>query len=249
MLRHKEIGSYLAKDLQGKNIETFPPSLEENVRLAIFNAGYNDKFCGKTQVVQFWEEWLKRQKNEGVTNVYRVVKPIDFTTEVLQIESYDSEKRNCGTIMVDFTINKQGKVKYIIVSDEFLYYTHFTAGEHGLRPTLETMSIEVLSPQSMKSEGDNDDNSEIDGSDEKVLQDKYYNLGLSHYRESKLARHNRFKAGRDLLRSYACLNKCPKQNKKIKDLKERISNKIISLQYFDDILGSQILEDYDNLPF
>lgn len=249
MSQHKNIACCLAKDLQSNNMATSPSLLEDNVRLAKFNAGYNDKFCGKAQVVQFWEEWLKRQKNEGVTNVYRVVKPIDFTTEVLQIESYDSERRNCGTIMVDFTINKQGKVKYIIVSDEFLYYTHFTSGEHGLRPTLDLMSIEILSPQLMKSKGDNDDNSEIDGSDEKVLQDTYYNLGLSHYRESKLSRRNRFKAGRDLLRSYACLNKCPKQNKKIKDLKERIINKIISLQYFDYVLGSQILEDYDNLPF
>lgn len=148
----KEVALSLASDLMGGCLMSFPSMLDEDVKLVIFEEKYCDKTEGKSKVVQFWNNWIEKENNLRHSHKYKVANTNTFTTEVLQIDYFDKEKRYIRSMFIDFSFDKEGRINYIFFTNESAYYGHFVSGDHGLIPTLETLFIEIISDRNYEEE-------------------------------------------------------------------------------------------------
>lgn len=148
----KEAAFSLASDLLGESLVSFPSMLDDNVNMAIFEERYCDKAEGKNSVIHYWNNWIEKEKNLRHFHIYKVAQASTFTTEVLQIDYYDQEKRYIRSIIVNFSFDKKGIINYIFFINERAYYGHFVSGHFGLLDMFETLSIDILSTRFFEEE-------------------------------------------------------------------------------------------------
>ena len=129
--------------LLGKDISSFSALLDGNTELVLYQEKSYELISGRAAVVNYWRNWIIRQKEKGLTHKFKVIRAEYFTTEALEVDFYDSSKRYCGAGLVVFAFNEQGKIERLILTSSYIYYTHFTDGKHSLLRVLECLSPHI----------------------------------------------------------------------------------------------------------
>ena len=141
--RAKETALCLGDALLGEDISSFSALLDENTELVLYEEKNYELINGRADVENYWRGWIIRQKEKGLTHKFKVIRAEYFTTEALEIDYYDSNKRYCGACLVVFAFNAQGKIERHFLTSSHIYYTHFTEGKHSLLRVLECLSPHI----------------------------------------------------------------------------------------------------------
>ncbi len=139
----KETALCLGNALLGEDISSFSALLDGNTELVLYQEKSYELISGRAAVVNYWRNWIIRQKEKGLTHKFKVIRAEYFTTEALEVDFYDSSKRYCGAGLVVFAFNEQGKIERLILTSSYIYYTHFTDGKHSLLRVLECLSPHI----------------------------------------------------------------------------------------------------------
>ena len=139
----KETALGLGNALLGEDISTFSALLHGNTELVLYQEKSYELISGRAAVVNYWRNWIIRQKEKELTHKFKVIRAEYFTTEALEVDFYDSSKRYCGAGLVVFAFNEQGKIERLILTSSYIYYTHFTDGKHSLLRVLECLSPHI----------------------------------------------------------------------------------------------------------
>lgn len=139
----KETALCLGNALLGEDISSFSALLDGNTELVLYQEKSYELISGRAAVVNYWRNWIIRQKEKELTHKFKVIRAEYFTTEALEVDFYDSSKRYCGAGLVVFAFNEQGKIERLILTSSYIYYTHFTDGKHSLLRVLECLSPHI----------------------------------------------------------------------------------------------------------
>ncbi|MBQ8703723.1 MAG: hypothetical protein IJ524_05060 [Bacteroidales bacterium] len=132
-------------------IQGFSPLLDENVVQIIYDEKYFNQFKGKLQVIQYWNNWIKKQAEQEHTHKYSIVCAKYFSSEAVQIDYYNKEKRFNGSMLVVFSFNEQEKIQRILFTRDYIYYTHFKEEKYSPLVTLESLTPNLIGLEFKKS--------------------------------------------------------------------------------------------------
>ena len=124
----------MANGLLNRDLLSFFSLLDDNVCQVLYDEKLFDKTTGKSNVEQYWSNWLKRQAEKGLTHKYKIVEAKYFSTEALEILFYNGEKRYCGAMIVVSWFNSQNRIQNILFCSEPIHYTHFLENKPTVFP-------------------------------------------------------------------------------------------------------------------
>ena len=134
----------LGKALLREELSPFSALLDEDAEQTIYAEKRFELIKGNAAIRKYWHDWIVRQKEQGLTHKFKIIRAEYFSTEALAIDYYDSSKRYCTEYLVVFHFNAQGKIQRIIFTSSRIYYTYFVEGKKDLLVTLETLSPKGL---------------------------------------------------------------------------------------------------------
>ncbi len=134
----------LGDALLNENLSSFYTLLDEHAEQTIYAEKRFESIKGSSAIRKYWQDWIVRQKEQGLTHKFKVIRAEYFSTEALAVDYYDSSKRYCTEYLVVFHFNEQGKIQRIIFTSSRIYYTYFVESKKDLLVTLETLSPEGL---------------------------------------------------------------------------------------------------------
>lgn len=134
----------LGDALLNENLSSFYTLLDEHAEQTIYAEKRFESIKGSAAIRKYWQDWIVRQKEQGLTHKFKIIRAEYFSTEALAIDYYDSSKRYCTEYLVVFHFNAQGKIQRIIFTSSRIYYTYFVESKKDLLVTLETLSPKGL---------------------------------------------------------------------------------------------------------
>lgn len=129
----------LGNALLNEDLSSFNELLAENAGQYIYEEKRFDSINGRSAIRKYWQDWIVRQKEQGFTHKFKIIRAEYFSTEALAIDYYNSSKRYCTGYLVVFHFNAQAQLQRIIFASSHIYYTYFVEDKKDLLVTLETL--------------------------------------------------------------------------------------------------------------